>query len=300
MGRPSWPGCRARKTSRQNEPDPYSSLSTWVATRGQMETITSRNNPKVKQARALRQRKARDENRAFLVEGIHHVGAAAEAGAELLEIFYAPDYLKSSFGLTLVESQAARGVPCYATTTEVFDSLADKDNPQGLLAVVAQRRVELHDLNPENFPWAVALVAAQDPGNLGAILRTIDAVGSSGLLLLEGGVDAYHPAAVRASLGAIFWRPVVTASFAEFGAWAQRNAYTIYGASARGSLDYRQVERYAQPLILLLGSEREGLAPDQAVICDEVLRLPMKGHVTSLNMAVAAGVLLYGIFDKRR
>jgi TrmH family RNA methyltransferase len=263
-----------------------------------METITSRNNPKIKAARALRDRRARDERGEFLVEGIHQIGAAVEAGAELRAIFYAPAYLRSSFARQLLETLFARGVPCNATTAEVFDSLADRENPQGLLAVASQRQAGLHSLNGENFPWGVALVSAQDPGNLGAILRTIDAVGASGLLLLEGGVDAYHPAAVRASLGAIFWRPVVAASFAEFAAWARRGGYTVYGTSAHASLDFREVERFARPSILLLGGEREGLSAEQAAACDQVLRLPMHGHVTSLNLAVATGVLLYSILER--
>jgi RNA methyltransferase, TrmH family len=262
-----------------------------------MEIITSRNNPKIKEARSLRGRKGRDEQRAFLVEGIHHVGAAVEAAAELREIIYAPEYLKSTFARQLVESQAARGVPCYATTPEVFDSLADKENPQGLLAVAEQPRIEIMSLSPENFLWGAALIAPQDPGNLGTILRTVDAVGASGVLLLEWGVDAYHPAAVRASLGAIFWRPVVTASFTEFSNWARGLGYAIYGTSARGSLDYREVDSFPRPLILLLGSEREGLSPEQTKACDVILRLPMEGHVTSLNLAVAAGIFLYRILE---
>jgi TrmH family RNA methyltransferase len=263
-----------------------------------MEIITSRNNPRIKQARALRGRKGRDEQQAFLVEGIHQVGAAVEAGADLREIFFAPEYLNSSFARQLVESQAARGVACFATGVEAFDSLADKENPQGLLAVVWKRQVELDSLTPENFPWGVALISPQDPGNLGAILRTIDAVGANGLVLLEGGVDACHPTAVRASLGAIFWRTVVTASFAGFSVWAKKFDYTVYGTSAHASLDYREVERFRQPLILLIGSEREGLSAEQAAVCELNLRLPMEGHVTSLNLSVAAGIFLYRILEK--
>src|SRR5690606_31870596 len=114
------------------------------------------------------------------------------------------------------------------------------------------------DLVPESFPWGVALVAPQDPGNVGSILRTIDAVGASGLLLLDSSVDLYHPGAVRASMGAIFWLPVVHATFDEFAAWSRRNGYHIFGTSAHGARDYREVTDYPRPCILLLGSEREG------------------------------------------
>jgi TrmH family RNA methyltransferase len=263
-----------------------------------MEMISSRSNSKIRTTRALRQRKKRDEQNAFLVEGIHLVGAAVEAGTHVESIFYAPDLLTSQFALDLIDQAGEMGVDCYSTTSEVFASLASKEHPQGILAVVQQSDKQLPDLSPENFPWSVACVAAQDPGNVGAILRTIDAVGASGLILLEGGVDAYHPTAVRASMGAIFRLPVVRTTFGEFAEWAEKFIYHIYGSSARGSQDYTAIDRYSLPMILLLGSEGQGLTQEQAGICEHILRIPMKGGVTSLNLAVSAGVLLYDILGK--
>jgi TrmH family RNA methyltransferase len=264
-----------------------------------MEMISSRNNSKIKAARALRRRKERQESGAFLVEGIRHVGEAVDAGAPIEAIYYAPDLLDSQYGLDLVARVSQSGQPCYATTAEVFQSLAEKDNPQGILAVARQVERRLDEFNPANFPWGVALVSPQDPGNLGTILRTVDAVGASGLLALEDSVDAYHPAVVRASMGALFWRPLVNASFDDFQAWARRFGYHIYGSSAFGAVDYRQVESYLWPCVLLLGSERQGLSAEQAAVCERVVRLPMAGRATSLNLAVAAGVLLYDMFAKQ-
>ena len=263
-----------------------------------MELISSRSNPKIKQARALWQRKARQSTRLFLVEGIRHVGEAVESGVSLEGIYYAPELLDSPFARNLVEEQSRLGVPCYATTTEVFASLADKDNPQGILAVAHQFDRCLDELTAGNFRWGVALVAPQDPGNLGAILRTIDAVGASGLLLLDSSVDLYHPGTVRASMGTIFWIPVVNASFAEFSGWARCQGYHVYGTSAHGDVDYRQVEMYQPPRILLMGSERQGLTPDQASVCDQMIRLPMRGRATSLNLAIATGVMLYAMLGE--
>jgi TrmH family RNA methyltransferase len=263
-----------------------------------MELISSRSNPKIKQARALRQRKARQEAGLLLVEGIRPVGEAVEAGAIVDAIYYAPDLLDSPFALGLIEGQSMHGVPCYATTVEVFDSLADKENPQGILAVVRKPEGKLDELNPQNFAWGVALVAPQDPGNLGTILRTIDAVGASGLLLLDSSVDAYHPSAVRASMGTLFWYPVISASFAAFQQWAGQNAYHVYGTSAHGSVDYREIAHYPFPRILLMGSEREGLTPRQAAVCESVIRLPMRGRATSLNLAIATGVMLYAMLKQ--
>ena len=120
------------------------------------------------------------------------------------------------------------------------------------------------------FAWGVALVAPQDPGNLGTILRTVDAVGASGLLLLDSSVDLYHPSAVRASMGAMFWLPVVSTSFADFVAWSRGHGYHVYGTSAHAPVDYQDVPAYAWPRILLLGSERQGLTEEQteSLRCD--------------------------------
>jgi RNA methyltransferase, TrmH family len=263
-----------------------------------MSLISSHSNVKIKQVRALRQRKARQETGLFLVEGIRHVGEAIEAKAPVEAIFYAPDLLDSPFARNLVEQQLQNGMPCYATTPEVFDTLADKENPQGILAVVRQVEQDLEDLTPTNFPWGVALVTPQDPGNLGTILRTVDAVGASGVLLLDSNLDSYHPSAVRASMGALFWYPVVSASFQAFIHWVKLHGYHVFGTSAHGTMDYRSVENYASPRILLMGSERLGLTAEQAGVCECLVRMPMRGRATSLNLSIAAGIMLYAMLER--
>ncbi len=238
-----------------------------------MDTITSRANPKIKQARALRQRKEREASGLFLVEGISHVAAALEAGATVEYICYAPALLASTFANDLIGRASAQGISCYSTSTEVFESLAEKDNPAGLVAIVrkpiSNLKSQAQPANSTRIPnpksWYIALVSPQDPGNIGAILRTIDAVGASGLLLLNGGADPFHPNAVRASMGAIFHLPVVSATFDEFCAWAKQSGFNIIGTSARARADYRNAE-YKRPLILLLGSEQKGLSPEQAAV----------------------------------
>jgi len=267
-----------------------------------MKNLFSRNNPKIKQIHhLLRQRKHRDSSRLFVVEGIRHVGEACAARAGVEYLCYAPEMLTSDFALQLVQQQSDLGIPCYAVEKGTFTGLVSKDNPQGILAVVRQPRLQLDSLSKGNFKWGVALVAPQDPGNIGSILRTIDAVGASGLLLLDDTVhnqfcaDPYHPSSVRASMGAICWYPLVSTTFVSFVTWAQAQGYHIYGTSAHATEDYLAVEQYEVPLILLMGSEREGLTSTQSATCDVMIRMPMKGRVTSLNLAVAAGVILYAI-----
>jgi TrmH family RNA methyltransferase len=265
--------------------------------------ISSRSNPKVKQARALRRRKARQESGLFLVEGIRHVGEAVEAqearsketpfGVKVEYILYAPDLLTSDFAQKLIDRQSPGGAPCYALTADVLESIAGKDNPQGILAVARKDERSLEVLNPHNFAWGVALDQPQDPGNVGTVLRSIDAAGASGLILLGNSVDPHHPNTVRASMGALFWYPVVQTTFEAFAEWTQEHTYHVYGTSAHSGTDFREITHYASPRILLMGSEREGLSRQQASLCDELIRLPMHGRASSLNLGVSTGIFLY-------
>ena len=261
-----------------------------------MPLISSASNPRIKQIRALSQRKQREATGLCVAEGIFHVGEALASGA-VEYLVYAPDMLASQFGRELVLAAEGDGMAVFPVTPEVMQAIAGKDNPQGLLAVARQQLVRLADLSAATHPWMVALVSPQDPGNVGTILRTIDAVGASGLLLLDGGVDPYHPSAVRASMGAVFRLPIAAAGWEQFVAWSGRGGYRLCGTSARGREGYRDPALYAPPVILLLGSEREGLTDEQAAACDTLLRLPMHGRVRSLNLAIAAGVFLYAMHD---
>ena len=257
--------------------------------------ITSLSNPLIKQARALHQKKARLESGTFLVEGIHHVGEAIEARWEVESLLYAPDLLTSSFARDLVAQLESKTQPVSAS---VMESLADKDNPQGILAIVRQKQTRLDELKPSTTPGgqqiqrAAALVAPQDPGNVGTILRTLDGVGADALFLLDGGVELYHPTVIRSSMGTIFWKPVVQATFDEFVKWSRQGNYQLIGTSARGEVDYQTLVPQ-NPWILVLGNEQKGLSSEQTNACDVAVSLPMKGRVSSLNLAVAAGVLLY-------
>jgi len=264
-----------------------------------MTVIASRINPKIKQMRALRQRKERDATGLFVVEGITHVAAAIEAQAQIEYVCYAPELLTSTFARELIERESARGLSCYAVASDVFESLSEKDNPTGIMAAVRRQPHSLDDLSPDVFIFGAALVSPQDPGNIGTILRTLDAVGADGLMLLDGGTDAYHPHAVRASMGALFSKRVVSATFGAFAHWAQQGAYYVVGTSAHARASYRAAQ-YQFPLVLLLGSEQKGLSAEQTSICDMVVQMPMLGQVSSLNLAVAAGVMLYEMLARRQ
>ena len=262
------------------------------------ETLTSTNNSLIKKLRSLKNRKARSETSLFLVEGIHHVGAAIEAGWDVDTLLYAPELLTSDYARDLIVASAKKGIPCQPASPAIFRSLAGKENPQGILASVHQRDFALEQL--PNFQHGVAIVAPQDPGNLGTILRTLDAVGADGLILLDGGVDLYHPKVVRASMGAIFWKPIVRVNFNDFIAWTSEHAYKLIGTSARGRSDLESLNLETDNWMLRLGNEQKGRSPEQISACDMLVSLPMRGRGTSLNLAVAAGILLYGLIMRLR
>lgn len=275
-----------------------------------MALITALSNNTIKRIRALRQRKERDETGACFVEGLRIVGEAVQLGAQIEALVVSPDLLTSPFGRDLVAAQRGKGIIVHEVTPEVFESVSSKDGPQGIGAVIRQRweplamvRLAVGGSTQTSTPplsdcW-IALDSTQDPGNIGTILRTADAVGAAGLILTGSAADPYDPSAVRASMGAVFALRLVRASFADFAAWKGRHGYRVIGTSDHAAHDYQAI-RYDSPLILLMGSEREGLSAAQMAACDEMARIPMAGRSDSLNLAVATGVMLYEMFNQRR
>ncbi|MFN2216445.1 MAG: TrmH family RNA methyltransferase [Anaerolineales bacterium] len=264
-----------------------------------METknlITSSSNQVIKLVRSLYQKKKRDESGLFLVEGIHHVGALFESGWGVASILYAPELLTSDYGLQLIRQREEQGDLCYRINSDLFRKIADKDHPQGIIAIARKQTLTIDQIDKQAFQWGIAVVDPQDPGNVGTIIRTLDSVGADGLILLDGGVDPFHPSCVRASMGALFWKPVLQTSFEEMSSWAQVNGYQMIGSSAHSQMDYRILSNVKRPCILLLGSEQKGLTPEQVDACDIVVSLPMRGHSSSLNLSIAAGILMYAMF----
>jgi TrmH family RNA methyltransferase len=263
-----------------------------------MDAVTSRANPLVKLTHSLRQKKTRDETGLFIVEGIHLVGAAYEAGWEFSSILFAPEMLVSNYANDLLgklrkefnENSTGGRQVVQPVSGKILESLAEKENPQGVIAIVRQRKPEL--ARSGGFNFGVAVVSPQDPGNIGTIQRSMDAAGAETLFLLDGGVDLFHPSVVRASMGALFSIPTIQCSFNEFTDWARQAGYFLIGTSAHAGLDYRKLVP-AHPWILVFGNEQKGLTVYQQNACDRMIGIPMHGRISSLNLGVAASILLY-------
>lgn len=263
------------------------------------DIISSKNNSRIKQIRKLHSRAERDQHGLLYVEGIRQVAEAIQLGAEIESLIVAPELLTSEFALDLVEREVADGSDSLFVTAEVFRSISEREHPRGLSAVMRQHWEVLADIQLSAQSLWIGLDTVADPGNLGTILRTGDAVGADGVILVGKTTDPYDPSAVRASMGAIFSQLLVRATNETLIEWVRQQSVQVIGTSPDGPLDYQNA-RYAGPILLLMGSERHGLPPELIEICDPLVHLPMAGRSDSLNLSVATGVILYEIFNQRR
>ncbi|MBM3263742.1 MAG: RNA methyltransferase [candidate division Zixibacteria bacterium] len=257
--------------------------------------ITRLSNSQIKHIRSLAHRKIRKETGLFLVEGIRPVVEAVQLGADIETLVVAPDLLDSPFGRETVQRARQDGMPVLEISAEVFASFSRKDGPQGLAAVARQRWETLDRIVPGDELGWVVLEEAGSPGNLGTILRTCDAVGVDGVILLGETTDPYDPVSVRASMGAIFSQRIARADLGMLAMWKNRHALPLIGASGDAATGYRDMA-YPRPVLLCMGGEQHGLSADLRTLCDRLVHIPMTGRADSLNLAVATGVLLYEIF----
>jgi len=261
--------------------------------------ITSTANPAIKAIRKLRERKERQATGLFYCEGLRIVGDAFDHKAEFECVLAAPELLQSEFGKSLLQKAVTLNVPIHELSAAVFTWLSQKDHPQGIAAVCKQTWTGLGalDLNPGDL--VTALDAVADPGNLGTIMRTLDGVGGKGIILLDQSTDPFDPGAMRASMGSLFNLQISRASLAEFSGWKKQTCVKVTGASGEASVDYHGYP-YPDPMVLLMGSERQGLSPEHIRLCDGVVSIPMVGSADSLNLAVATAVVLYEVYNQRR
>lgn len=261
--------------------------------------ITSFSNPKVKTIRKLDQKKYREASGHFFIEGLRTVGEAVQTGAPIQSLVIAPELLVSEFGLSLLNHPTVRDVERIEVSAEIYEKIAHKEGPQGIGAVVQQNWHALKCLNPDQTDLWVALDQVADPGNLGTIMRTANAVGCRGLILLGSSTDPHDPTAVKASMGTVFSLALVKSDWDAFRQWQKANQVGLVGTSDAAETDYQAIH-YPRPLILLMGSERHGLPTEMIAACGSVVRIPMQGRADSLNLAVATSIMLYEIYNQNR
>ena len=260
--------------------------------------ILSSSNQQIKDIRRLKERKYRDETNLFFIEGIRLVFDAMRKPNNIKTLVYSRDLSKSENSQEIVKTAIEIGVPVLEVGADAFKALSGKDGPQGLAAVVKQEWEILQPASELRGPWTV-LIEVADPGNLGTILRTSDATGGAGIILVGHCTDPFDPAAARASMGSIFSQRIVKAEKPVFIGWASANKQRLIGTSDRAELDYKDAI-YSPESILLMGSERQGIPLDIVTTCNVMVAIPMDGISDSLNLAVATSVMMYERFNQQR
>ncbi len=257
-------------------------------------TITGFSNPTVKYLRSLRDKKHRRREGKFLAEGLRLLTDARESG-RLPEMLAMADVRDEHPLLTaLVAEVEAAGGEIVETSAEILGKIAGKDNPQAVIGVFPESDTALTAIDRSAAPiWLVAQ-ALRDPGNLGTMLRTGDAVGAGGLILIDDCADPFSAEAVRASMGAVFTQAIAQAPWSEFVGWLRQGEGQLVAASLRDAVPYRGAP-YRTPCFILVGNESRGLPEAYEAACDLRVTIPMRGRADSLNAAIAGAVLAYEV-----
>jgi len=253
-----------------------------------MERITSPKNETVKLIRALGLKKHRTETGLFAAEGRDLLLRAKALGWVPQTLLV----LESSPATDLIAWGEASGARCLAAGEAVMGAVSAQENPTDCIAVFAQRWLASLPRPAPDALW-LALETIRDPGNLGTIIRTADAVSAAGIILVGSSCDPYGRDCVRATMGSIFAVPLLKCDHAQFAGILKTWPGETVGTASDAKLDYRR--DYATPALLLMGSEGDGLSPEIAGLCRKLVRIPMSGGTESLNVAVATALMLYEI-----
>ncbi len=260
---------------------------------GRVKEITSAANPIVKQIRLLEKKRHREETDSFLAEGMKLIIDALDAGWRVRTLIQA----RSQRGNDRVEALAARcvaaGADVLLVPEKLLGTITRRDNPQMVAAVMQRRFADPRRIDPAPGDVWIALDRVRDPGNLGTIIRTADAAGAAGVILVGETTDPFATETVRATMGSIFAVPVARMRQDAFIALARNWPGQIVGTHLEGAVDYRAPDYADGPILLLMGNEQAGLPAALVEVCTTLIRIPQAGRADSLNLAVATAICLY-------
>lgn len=256
--------------------------------------VTAFSNATVKRLRSLRDKKARRAEGLFLAEGLRIIAEARDSERLPEIIAFSAEGARHPLAAEIIAATEAAGGEAIETPPDILSKMSGKDNPQMLLGAYRQPEVSLDRIDRAKAPLWIVAQALRDPGNIGTILRTGDAVGAGGLILIDDCADPFSVEAVRASMGAIFTQEIAAARWPEFVDWLRSGEGQLVGTSLKATDDYLEAE-YRQPCFLLVGNEQQGLPADYEAECDALVKIPMAGRADSLNAAIAAAVMAFAI-----
>ena len=256
--------------------------------------VTAFSNTTVKRLRSLRDKKARRAEGLFLAEGLRILTEARDSGRLPEIVAFSAEGAKHPLAAEIISAAEAQGAEAIEVPPDLLSKMSGKDNPQMLLGAYRQPAAALQDIDRSRAPLWIVAQALRDPGNIGTILRTGDAAGAGGLILIDDSADPYSVEAVRASMGAVFTQAVATARWDEFLPWLRSGSGQLVGTSLKATHDYLEAG-YQRPCFLLIGNEQQGLPAAYETECDLLVKIPMAGRADSLNAAMATAVMAFAV-----
>jgi TrmH family RNA methyltransferase len=259
-------------------------------------TLTSLQNPRIKSAIKLMDRRERDVTGLFLIEGYRELKRACQGKVQLECVFTCNELFLGSNEEALLQEMGAPLIPC---SEAVFRKLSYRDRPDGLVAIARQMKRGLKDISCSSLPFLVIAEAIEKPGNLGTILRSADAAGVDAVIVCDRCTDIYNPNVVRASVGTLFTVPVIEAGSQETLDWLQERKIAIVAATPSAEREFTKAPLKGA-VALAVGTEQLGLSPLWLQRADLAVRIPMRGVADSLNVATATTLLLYEVLRQRQ
>lgn len=277
---------------------PFSFVTLSFEHMGSTMRITSFQNPQIKQVVKLHKRRERDLQHKMIIEGYRAILAAVENAYPLHELYFCPELFFGHNEAALIERIAKSGVRLIEVAEGPFTKLAYRDRPEGLLAIATQQRRSLREYMPPPNGFYLIAEAIEKPANLGSVLRAADGAGAAAVIVCDPCTDLFNPDVVRASVGTFFSLPTLECSTAEAIIWCRRHGIVTLAATPQGEQRYTDVDMH-KPVAIVVGTEQYGLSQSWLTQADCQVKLPMYGQVNSLNVAVAAALLLYEVVRQR-
>ena len=270
-------------------------MSNEQKTGGRIKEVSSLSNPIIKDIRLLEKKRHREETKQFIAEGMKLVIDALELGWQLRTLIFAASQKNNETTQNLVSRCIADGADVLIVPEKVLGAITRRDNPQMVVGIFSQQVIDASSITPTDEDVWIALDRVRDPGNLGTIMRTADAVGAKGIILVGDTTDPFATETVRATMGSIFATPICRMDEAAFIKFAQKWHGLVVGTHLEGSVDYREPIYSDKPTLLIMGNEQSGMPPNLVAACHQLIRIPQVGRADSLNLAIATGVCLYEV-----
>lgn len=264
-----------------------------------MIPVSSSQNPLIKEIKALKVKKHREEKQMFFIEGTRFVEDALKEKAEILYILVSDRFLQSSDADKLINMIPKESSKLYHLPDKLFKEISDTENPQGIMAVLKMTNYSLNDILNEDNNFLVILEAIQDPGNMGTIIRTADAAGVGGIILSKGCVDLYNSKVLRSTMGSVFHVPIYFSdNLVDDLKVIKSKGIELYAAHLAGNMEYYEVADWSNSGIII-GNEANGISSEISEMADTLVKIPMIGRAESLNASVAAALLIYEVLRCR-